>query len=165
MMRSTEAQRRLWMMPFGHQRYATRLPSAKASGVLEGQDQQPRWIVRNRSQRISAHDLRHFLSQENRHPRRDSQASRDGLPDFSGIAGGAPFGHREDDVPAVQHGSDVAMTETLEELPKVRHGDALGLADIDSTKKRHPPVDQRCPSFRGAGARFPLRAPAGMPFR
>ena len=159
--RFAATKRRLSRMPFAHQKYATRLPRAKASGVHDslrsGFNCATAFVSRRamsrRREGLSAKELNGFLRTASATSFPVKTVTLVETPSRSAIAFSirAPSSpplfltYREDDVSAVQQCPNVAIPKAFEELSKVRHRDALRLADIDPAKKRYPSINHRSP--------------------
>src|SRR6185436_15142103 len=67
-------------------------------------------------------------------------------------------GRAEQRIAAVEQRTDVAVTETGEQIAQVGHGDALGLADIDAAKQRDVACHQ--PAAGLAQSKLPVKPAA-----
>jgi hypothetical protein len=144
-------------MPFAHQRYATRRPSASASGAhrffLRRGRSRP-WSDRVRGTTTRKCDGfvaicknvllrttgRDFLTGKHNHRRGKPEFGSEPLLDTRAYLATPFVRRRKDDVAAVQQRAHIAKAEAFKQDPKIRHWDAPRRADIvDAAKQCNVP--------------------------
>ena len=134
--RPTAADTRLAMTPSGHHRYATRGPSASASGLQScsrsgcrrveawrvggHRDEETRRVVGDLGQRILGNGDGQLFGRERHHRDRHAEVGVELLFDARGRGGRRHPGRRVDHVAAVQQGTHVGVAENSRPAPADR---------------------------------------------